>query len=117
MASDSDNRHTEHTPRKCFRCGYEDHLITKCSKPSKENEKRQEKLRLNERGNFASHKECDNRKNNNEQKIYVSMERMSDNDECPSRDFGDSSQLTNWILDSGATCHMTPEVSDLFQVC
>ena len=21
-------------------------------------------------------------------------------------------QLTNWILDSGATCHMTPEVSD-----
>ena len=26
--------------------------------------------------------------------------------------YGDSSQLTNWILDSGATCHMTPEVSD-----
>ena len=37
---------------------------------------------------------------------------MSDNDECSSRDFGDSLQLTNWILDSGATCHMTPEVSD-----
>ena len=37
---------------------------------------------------------------------------MSDNDECSSRDFGDSSQLTNWILDSGATCYMTPNVSN-----
>ena len=26
--------------------------------------------------------------------------------------YGDSSQLTNWTLDSGDTCHMTPEVSD-----
>ena len=41
------------------------------------------------------------------------MARMSDNDECPSRNFGDSSQLTNWILDSGATCHMTPKFSDI----
>ena len=40
------------------------------------------------------------------------MARMSNNDECPSGNFGDSSQLTNWILDSGAMCHMTPEVSD-----
>ena len=45
-------------------------------------------------------------------KIYASMARMSGNDECPSANFGDSSQLTNWILDSRATCHMTPEVSD-----
>ena len=37
---------------------------------------------------------------------------MSGNDECPSGNFGDSSQFTNWILDSGATCHMTPAVSD-----
>ena len=37
---------------------------------------------------------------------------MSSNDECPSGNFGDSSQLTNWILDSGATCLMKPEVSD-----
>ena len=29
-----------------------------------------------------------------------------------SKDYGDSSQLTNWILDSGATCHTTPEVTD-----
>ena len=30
----------------------------------------------------------------------------------PSKDFGDSLKLTNWILDSGATCHMTSQVSD-----
>ena len=40
------------------------------------------------------------------------MARMSSNDECSSEKYGDSSQLTNWILDSGATCHMTPEVLD-----
>ena len=40
------------------------------------------------------------------------MACMSDNDEFSSRDFGDSSRLTNWILDSGSTCHMKPEVSD-----
>ena len=39
------------------------------------------------------------------------MTRMSSNDEFPNENSGDSSQLTNWILDSVATCHMTPEVS------
>ena len=37
---------------------------------------------------------------------------MSYNDECPSGNFGDSSQLTNCILDYGAMCHMTPKVSN-----
>ena len=37
---------------------------------------------------------------------------MSKNDEFTSINFDDSSQLTNWILNSVATCHMTPEVSD-----
>ena len=37
---------------------------------------------------------------------------MSGNDKCPSEKFGDSSKLTNWILGSVATCHMTPEVSE-----
>ena len=37
---------------------------------------------------------------------------MSGNDKTSGRDFGDSSQLTNWILDSGETCHMTSQVSD-----
>ena len=40
------------------------------------------------------------------------MAHMYGNDESYSRDLGDSLQLTNWILDSGATCHMTPQVSD-----
>ena len=37
---------------------------------------------------------------------------MSSNDERSSENYGYSSQLTNWILYSGATCHMTPKVSD-----
>ena len=40
------------------------------------------------------------------------MARISGNKKSSSRDFGDTSQLTNWILDSGATCHMTPHISD-----
>ena len=40
------------------------------------------------------------------------MARMSDNDESPSRYFGDSFQLTNWILYSGALCHNIQQVSD-----
>ena len=28
-----DNRQTERTPLKCFRCGSQDHLIAKCPKP------------------------------------------------------------------------------------
>ena len=51
---------------------------------------------------------CDNGENNSDHKIDASMARMSSNDECPSENFGDSLQLTNWILDSGAMCHMTP---------
>ena len=40
------------------------------------------------------------------------MACISGNDKSSSRDLGDSLQFTNWILDSGATCHMTPQVSD-----
>ena len=40
------------------------------------------------------------------------MEWMSSDDERKSVKYGDNLQLTNWILDSGATCHMTPEVTD-----
>ena len=36
---------------------------------------------------------------------------MSTKDECTSGNFGDSLQLTNWILDYGETFHITPEVS------
>ena len=34
-----DSRQTERKPRKCFRCGSQDHLIEKCPKPPKENDK------------------------------------------------------------------------------
>ena len=39
------------------------------------------------------------------------MEQMSGNDEGPGIDLGDSLQQNNWILYSGATCHMIPQVS------
>ena len=44
--------------------------------------------------------------------MFAYMAHMSGNDESPSEYFGGSLQLTNWILYSGETCHMTPEVSD-----
>ena len=40
------------------------------------------------------------------------MARMSKNTESPRINYGDSSQQNNWISDSGATCHMTPNISD-----
>ena len=40
------------------------------------------------------------------------MVRISGNDKCPSGNFGGILQLTNWILESEATCHMTPKISD-----
>ena len=48
------------------------------------------------------------------QKMYTSVERIYNNAENPRINYGDSLQLTNWILDSGATCHMTPDISDLY---
>ena len=49
---------------------------------------------------------------NSDQNIYVSMTHMYDNENFPSGGFGDSLQLTSWILDSGATCNMKPEILD-----
>ena len=37
---------------------------------------------------------------------------MSGNDKSYIRDFGESSKLTSWVLDSGSTCHITPQISD-----
>ena len=91
----SSNRNSEHPPRKCYRCGSEDHMMAKCPKPSKDNEKRRKSVRFNEKGNRA----CDNGKNNDDHKIYASMAQMSSNDEHKNKKYGDSSQLTNWVLD------------------
>ena len=95
----SSNRNSEPPPRKCFRCGYEDHMIEKCPNPPKDNEKRRKQVRFNEKGNSA----CDNGGNKDDQKIYAYMARMSSDDERKSEKYGDNSQLNNWILDSGAT--------------
>ena len=38
-AGDLDNKRTERTPHKCFRCGSEDNLIAKCPNPPKGNDK------------------------------------------------------------------------------
>ena len=62
----------EHTPRKCFICGTEDHMITTCPKPPKDNEKRQKQVRFNEKGNCA----CDNGENNDDHKIYAYMAQI-----------------------------------------
>ena len=63
--------------------------------------------------NEKVHSAWDNGKNNYDHKIYASMARMYSNDKCSSKKYGDSSQLTYWILYSGSTCQMTPEVPDL----
>ena len=75
-AGASNNRRMEQTSRNCFRCRSEDHLIPKCPNPPEDNEKRQNQVRLNKKGNRA----CGNGKNNINQKIYASMARMSAND-------------------------------------
>ena len=49
----------------------------------------------------------DNSDDDDDLKVYASMARMSSDDKRENKNYGDSSQLTNWILDSGATCHMT----------
>ena len=49
----SSNRHMEHPPWKCFRCGSEDHMIAKFPKPPKYNEKRRKQVCFNEKGNRA----------------------------------------------------------------
>ena len=42
------NRNSERPPWKCFRCESEDHMIAKCPKPPKDNEKWRNQVRFNE---------------------------------------------------------------------
>ena len=98
------NKNSDRPTRKCFRCGSEDHLIAKCPKPPKDSEKRRKSDKAKEKGNIAK----DNSNDDYDLKVYASMARMSNDDVRENKDYGDSSQLTNWVLDSGATCHMTP---------
>ena len=73
-------------PQKCFRCVYEDHLISTFPNPLKYNEKRRKQVEFNEKGNRA----CEKTKNNSDQNIYAYMASMFGNDKCPSGNFGDS---------------------------
>ena len=84
------NRHMERPPRKCFICGSEYHMIAKCPKPPKDNQKHRRQVIFNEKCNRA----YDNGKNNDDHKIYAYMAQMSSNDERKSEKYGDSSQLT-----------------------
>ena len=111
VAGDLDDIWMERTTRKFFRCGSEDHLIAKCPNPPKDNDKWRNQVRFSEIIIRSSQKECDNGDNYNDQNIYAYMARMYDNYECPSRDLSGSLQLTNWILYSVVTFHMTPQVS------
>ena len=72
----SSNNNLERLPRKCFRCGSEDHIIAKCPKLPKDNDKRKNQVLFNEKSNRA----CDNGKNNDDHKIYASMSQMSSDD-------------------------------------
>ena len=48
-------------------------------------------------------------------KIYMYMVHMYFNESIARRDFGENSQLTNSILDLGATFHIAPDILDLYQ--
>ena len=86
-------------------------MIAKFPKPPKDSEKRHKSKKSKGKGYRA----CDNSDDDNELKVYASMARMSNDDKREIKGCGNSSQLTNLILDSGATCHMTPEVTDFIQ--
>ena len=65
----SSNRNSECPPQKCFRCGSEYHMIAKCPRLPKYNEKRRKQVRFNEISNRA----CDNGEDKDYHKIYPSM--------------------------------------------
>ena len=57
-AGASSNKNSDRPPRKCFRCGSEDHLIAKCPKPPKDGEKKNGKkvsFQDKEKGNSAKY--------------------------------------------------------------
>ena len=98
------NKNSDRPARKFFRCGSKDHLIVKCPKPPKESEKTRKSDKSKEKGN----RECDNSDDDNDHKIYASIAQIYNDDKHKNKDYGDSSQLTNWILDSGANVEIYP---------
>ena len=57
-------------------------MIPKCPKPPKDSEKRRKSIISKEKGNRA----CDNSDDDNDLKVYASMERMSIDDKLESKD-------------------------------
>ena len=102
------NKNSDCPAWKFFRCGSEDHLIAKFPKPPKDSDKRRKSDKSKEKGNSAK----DNSDDDDELKVYASMAQMSNDNVSENKDYGNSSQLTNRILDSRATCHITQEVTD-----
>ena len=80
-AGTSSNKNSDRSAWKCFRCDSENHMISKCPKPSKDSEKRRKSERSKEKGNRA----CDNSHDDNDHKIYASMARISSDDERESK--------------------------------
>ena len=113
----SNNRCNERNgwkPKTYFRCGSEDHFITKFQEPDTSDEKvhwNTENPKTHTYRLTKIDKMSDNSTDESEsQKIYKSMARMSTNAESPIRNYGIISQLTNCILGLGVTCHMTPDI-------
>ena len=75
-AGTSSNKNSDRPARKCFRCVSEDHLIAKCPNPPKDSEKRRMSDKSKEKDNSAK----DNSDDDNDLKVYASMERMSNDD-------------------------------------
>ena len=96
----------------CFRCGLEDHLITNGLKPETldkklhwNTEKPKTRAYISKKIDNTSEDSTDEIKSQN---IYAYMVQMSINAEIIRKKHGYSSQLINWILDSGVICHTTP---------
>ena len=81
----------------------QDHIIANSQKPDTLDKKVHQNTDNTKTRAYIS-KKIDNMSENStnksdSQKIYVSMALMSSNTETPRRDFGESSKLTNWVLD------------------
>ena len=100
----------------CFRCGSKDNWIADFLKLGNTENKVQWNIEKPKTRAYRLKKidiMLDNSKEQSgAQKIYVSMVRISSNAESLTRDFGDILQMIYYIIKSGATCHITPEISD-----
>ena len=97
---------------KCFRYGSENHFIANFPKPETSKKKVHWNMKNTKTCAYRSEKidkTLDNSIDKSEwKKIYASVSNIYSNAESTRIDLGDSLKLNNWILDSGATCHMTP---------